>query len=116
MHTLGVRFMQLSYNNQSLCAAGCYEEEDPGITRFGRQVIKEMNRVGMVVDMSHSGERSTFHAIELSERPITITHANPKSWQPAAQQVRRSSQGIVSKWWNVRLFYVSFSLKKWTKM
>ncbi len=83
MHTLGVRFMQLSYNNQSLCAAGCYEEEDPGITRFGRQVIKEMNRVGMVVDMSHSGERSTFHAIELSERPITVTHANPKSWQPA---------------------------------
>ena len=72
MHTLGVRFMQLSYNNQSLCAAGCYEEEDPGITRFGRQVIKEMNRVGMVVDMSHSGEKSTFHAIELSERPITI--------------------------------------------
>jgi membrane dipeptidase len=83
MYTLGVRFMQLSYNNQSLCATGCYEEEDPGITRFGRQVIREMNRVGMVVDMSHSGERSTFHAIELSERPITITHANPKSWQPA---------------------------------
>jgi membrane dipeptidase len=83
MHTLGVRFMQLSYNNQSLCATGCYEDEDPGITRFGRQVIREMNRVGMVVDMSHSGERSTFHSIELSERPITITHANPKSWQPA---------------------------------
>ncbi|MBN06164.1 membrane dipeptidase [Ponticaulis sp.] len=83
MHTLGVRFMQLSYNNQSVCATGCYEEEDPGITRFGRQVIREMNRVGMVIDMSHSGERSTFHAIELSERPITITHANPKSWHPA---------------------------------
>ena len=83
MHTLGVRFMQLSYNNQSVCATGCYEEEDPGITRFGRQVIREMNRVGMVVDMSHSGERSTFHAIELSERPITVTHANPKSWHPA---------------------------------
>ena len=83
MHTLGVRFMQLSYNNQSTCATGCYETEDPGITRFGKQVIKEMNRVGMVVDMSHSGERSTFHAIELSERPITITHANPQSWHPA---------------------------------
>ena len=83
MHTLGVRFMQLSYNNQSACATGCYEDEDPGITRFGKQVIREMNRVGMVVDMSHSGERSTFHAIELSERPITITHANPKSWHPA---------------------------------
>ncbi len=83
MHTLGVRFMQLSYNNQSVCATGCYEAEDPGITRFGKQVIREMNRVGMVVDMSHSGERSTFHAIELSERPITVTHANPKSWHPA---------------------------------
>jgi membrane dipeptidase len=83
MHTLGVRFMQLSYNNQSVCATGCYEDEDPGITRFGKQVIREMNRVGMVVDMSHSGDRSTFHAIELSERPITVTHANPKSWHSA---------------------------------
>ena len=83
LHTLGVRFMQLSYNNQSVCATGCYEENDPGITRFGRQVIREMNRVGMVVDMSHSADRSTFHAIELSERPITISHANPKSWHPA---------------------------------
>ena len=83
MHRLGVRFMQLSYNNQSLCATGCYETEDPGITRFGRQVIQEMNRVGMIVDMSHSGERSTFHAIELSDRPITISHANPASWHNA---------------------------------
>ena len=54
LHTLGARFMQLSYNNQSLLATGCYEAEDPGITRMGRQVIKEMNRVGLVVDMSHS--------------------------------------------------------------
>ena len=83
MHKLGARFMQLSYNNQSVCATGCYENEDTGITRFGRQVIREMNRVGMVVDMSHSSERSTLHAIEISERPITITHANPKSWHPA---------------------------------
>ena len=44
-HTLGVRFMQLSYNNQSLLATGCYEENDPGITRFGKQIIREMNRV-----------------------------------------------------------------------
>ena len=83
LHDLGVRFMQLSYNNQSVLATGCYEDEDPGITRFGRQAIREMNRVGMVVDMSHSGERSTLHAIELSERPIAITHANMKSWHPA---------------------------------
>ena len=82
-HALGARFMQLSYNNQSLLATGCYESEDPGITRMGREVIKEMNRVGLVVDMSHSAERSTFEAIEISERPIAITHANPNAWHPA---------------------------------
>jgi len=83
VHTLGARFMQLTYNNQSLLATGCYEDEDPGITRMGRQVIKEMNRVGLVVDMSHSAERSTLEAIEISERPIAITHANPSFWHPA---------------------------------
>ncbi|MDG1410357.1 MAG: membrane dipeptidase [Acidimicrobiales bacterium] len=82
-HTLGIRFMQLTYNNQSLLATGCYEEVDSGVTRFGRQVIAEMNRVGLVVDMSHSAERSTLEAIEISERPIAITHANPAWWHPA---------------------------------
>jgi len=83
LHTLGARFMQLTYNNQSLLATGCYEAEDTGITRMGRQVIKEMNRVGMVIDMSHSADRSTIEAAEISERPITITHANPHDWSPA---------------------------------
>lgn len=82
-HSLGARFMQLTYNNQSLLATGCYEAEDPGVTRMGRQVVKEMNRVGLVVDMSHSAERSTLEAIEISERPIAITHANPAFWHPA---------------------------------
>jgi microsomal dipeptidase-like Zn-dependent dipeptidase len=50
---------------------------------MGREVVKEMNRVGMVVDMSHSGERSTLDAIEHSSRPIAITHANPHSWHAA---------------------------------
>lgn len=83
LHELGVRIMQLTYNNQSLLATGCYEDGDSGVTRFGKEVIKEMNRVGMVIDMSHSAERSTMHAIELSERPIVITHANPSSWHEA---------------------------------
>lgn len=91
-HTLGIRFMQLSYNNQSLLATGCYETEDRGITRMGRQIIKEMNRVGIVIDMSHSGERSTLEAIDISERPIAITHANPKSWHPA---LRNKSQDVL---------------------
>ena len=75
--------MQLTYNNQSLLATGCYESEDTGLTRMGREVVTEMNRVGMVVDMSHSAERSTLAAVEHSSRPITITHANPTFWHPA---------------------------------
>jgi microsomal dipeptidase-like Zn-dependent dipeptidase len=82
-HQLGIRFMQLTYNNQSLLATGCYEEDDTGLTRFGRQAVAEMNRVGMVVDMSHSGDRSTLEAIAHSARPIAITHANPDWWHPA---------------------------------
>ena len=88
LHTLGARFMQLTYNNQSLLATGCYEDHDAGITRMGKQVIKEMNRVGMVVDMSHSADQSTIQAAEISERPIAITHANPFSWHPALRNKR----------------------------
>lgn len=83
LHRLGLRFMQLTYNNQSLLATGCYEDDDTGLTRMGREVVAEMNRVGMVVDMSHSGERSTLDAIAHSKRPIAITHANPGNWHPA---------------------------------
>ena len=88
VHTLGARFMQLTYNNQSLLATGCYEAEDTGITRMGKRVIKEMNRVGLVVDMSHSADRSTIEAAEISERPIAITHANPHDWHPALRNKR----------------------------
>jgi microsomal dipeptidase-like Zn-dependent dipeptidase len=83
LRQLGLLIMQLTYNNQSLLACGCYESEDSGITRFGRQVIREMNRVGMVIDMSHSGERSTLEAIEISERPVIISHANPSFFHAA---------------------------------
>lgn len=88
VHALGARFMQLSYNNQSLLATGCYEQNDAGITRMGREVIKEMNRVGLVIDMSHSGDVSTIEAAQASERPIAITHANPHVWHPALRNKR----------------------------
>jgi len=80
VHKMGARFMQLTYNNQSLLATGCYEKTDSGVTRMGKEVIKEMNRLGVVIDMSHSAEKSTLDAIELSSKPIAITHANPSFW------------------------------------
>ena len=88
LHRLGARFMQLTYNNQSLLATGCYEDYDAGLTRMGKQVIREMNRVGMVVDMSHSGDRSTIAAADHSTRPIAVTHANPHAWHPALRNKR----------------------------
>ena len=92
LHKLGLRFMQLTYNNQSLLASGCYEDDDTGLTRMGKAVVAEMNRVGLVVDMSHSGERSTLEAIEHSTRPIAITHANPHAWHPA---LRNKSDSVL---------------------
>jgi len=80
VHKMGARFMQLTYNNQSLLATGCYEKTDSGVTRMGKEVIKEMNRLGMVIDMSHSAEKSTLDAIEISSKPIAITHANASFW------------------------------------
>ena len=92
VHELGCRFMQLTYNNQSLLATGCYEKNDSGVTNFGREAIKEMNRVGIVIDMSHSAEKSTFDAIEISEKPIAITHANPSFWYKA---IRNKSNDLL---------------------
>ena len=88
----GCRFMQLTYNNQSLLATGCYEKNDSGVTNFGKEAIKEMNRLGMVIDMSHSAEKSTYDAIEISEKPITITHANPSFWHNA---IRNKSKELL---------------------
>tara|TARA_B100001057_G_scaffold400367_1_gene411517 strand:+ start:19 stop:984 length:966 start_codon:yes stop_codon:yes gene_type:complete len=93
----GCRFMQLTYNNQSLLASGCYEKNDGGVTNFGREAIKEMNRLGIVVDMSHSGEKSTLDAIDLSQKPIAITHANPSFWHQTKRSKSDDLLKILSK-------------------
>ena len=92
VHQYGCRFMQLTYNNQSLLATGCYEKNDSGVTNFGKEAIKEMNRVGIVIDMSHSAEKSTLDAIEISQKPIAITHANPSFWHNA---IRNKSKDLL---------------------
>lgn len=75
---LGLAFMQVTYNNQSLLGSGWQEPVDGGLTRFGRNVIAEMNRLGMIVDLSHAGERTAIESIEASTRPVTVSHANPR--------------------------------------
>ena len=97
VHQMGLRFMQLSYNTQSLICAGCYEPEDGGLTLFGQEVVREMNRVGLVIDMSHSGDRSRREAIEASSRPIAITHANPAIWHDHPRNVQQPTLQALAK-------------------
>ena len=78
---LGVCIMQLTYNLQNYIGCGYWEENDTGISsRFGRKAIEEMNKVGILIDLSHCGEKTTLDAIERSERPVAITHANPREF------------------------------------
>jgi microsomal dipeptidase-like Zn-dependent dipeptidase len=78
---LGVCIMQLTYNLQNYIGCGYWEEHDGGISsRFGRKAIEEMNAVGILIDLSHCGERTTLEAIERSAVPVAITHANPREF------------------------------------
>lgn len=78
---LGVCIMQLTYNLQNYIGCGYWEEKDTGISsRFGRKAIEEMNRLGILIDLSHCGERTTLEAIDMSQRPVSITHANPRDY------------------------------------
>lgn len=80
-HQLGVRIVQLTYNVQNRIASGCWEDENAGVSLFfGKNVIREMNRLGMLVDVSHCTEKTCFDAIEYSSRPISLTHANPSEF------------------------------------
>jgi membrane dipeptidase len=75
-YELGLRCAQLTYNSQNLIGSGSTEREDGGISDFGADIIKAMNEVGMLVDVSHCGDRTTLDAIEASGKPIAVTHSN----------------------------------------
>ena len=101
-HDMGLRVMQLTYNNQNALGGSCYEPSDSGLSRFGRQVVKEMNEVGMLVDLSHVGMRTTLDAIEASERPVAVTHANltelldhPRNKTSDVARALRDHRGII---------------------
>lgn len=77
-HRLGVRVAQLTYNIQNHLGGSCYEPQDSGLTRFGHRIVEEMNRVGMLVDLSHVGDKTSLDAVNTSSAPVAITHANPR--------------------------------------
>jgi membrane dipeptidase len=76
-HALGVRVIQLTYNQKNRIGCGCMAKKDSGLTRLGREVVSEMNRLGILIDLSHCGHRTTLDAIAASSQPAAFTHANP---------------------------------------
>ncbi|MFL6198220.1 MAG: dipeptidase [Thermoanaerobaculia bacterium] len=75
-HEVGQRVSQLTYNSRNRLGCGCKEVQDDGLTAYGAEIVAAMNRVGMVVDISHTAERTSLDAIRLSRQPVLITHSN----------------------------------------
>jgi membrane dipeptidase len=72
---LGIRMIQLAYNDRSDAGDGCMQAADEGLTAFGRDLIRCMNDLGLIVDLSHCGPRTTMEAIEWSRAPVAISHS-----------------------------------------
>lgn len=79
---LGQRISQLTYNSRNLIGNGATERRDEGISDFGVSIIERMNKVGMAVDVSHCGDRTTLDAFEISKKPVLITHSNCRALVP----------------------------------
>jgi membrane dipeptidase len=76
---LGVRIVQPAYMTRNLIGAGCLEPDDPGLSAFGRAVVRELNANGVAIDLSHCGRRTTIETAEMSSHPVLVTHANVRS-------------------------------------
>ena len=87
-YDLGVRHMLLAYNQKNYVGDGCAEATDAGLSRFGRRAVQEMNRVGMLVDGTHSGYRTTMEAIEISERPFIFSHCCARGVAPHYRNIK----------------------------
>ncbi len=74
-HHFGVRIIQLTYNRRNLLGDGCLEPADAGLSLLGRQVVERMSQLGVLVDLSHCGHRTTLDGIAASKKPVAITHA-----------------------------------------
>jgi len=76
-YDLGVRTMLIAYNEPNRAGGGCHGDAETGLTSFGKDVVREMNRVGMLVDATHCSHRTTFDLFELSAAPVVFSHSVP---------------------------------------
>jgi membrane dipeptidase len=101
-HRLGVRIIQLTYNDRNLVGDGCLEPGDAGLSAYGRQVVEHMNALGLAVDLSHCGTRTTAEGIAVSTRPPLITHSgcrevyrHPRSKEDRELKAMADKGGVV---------------------
>lgn len=85
---LGVRVIQITYNEKNLVGDGCTEITDCGLSKFGKEMIQRMNAIGMVVDLSHVGYRTSMEAIEISSDPVIFSHSNVDSVCPSKRNLK----------------------------
>jgi len=78
-YRIGFRVIQLTYNDRNLLGDGCHEAANAGLSRLGVEMIRTMNRIGMALDLSHVGERTSLEAIEVSSKPMLFSHSNPRA-------------------------------------
>ena len=81
-HQHGLRAMQLTYNWQNEVGTGCREKKDAGLSTFGEAVVEKMNELGILIDLSHTGDQTCWDAIEMSKDPVSFTHIIPRRSAP----------------------------------
>jgi membrane dipeptidase len=87
-HGIGQRVSQLTYNSRNLIGNGSTERRDDGISDFGVSIIERMNKIGMAIDVSHCGDRTTLDAFEISKKPVLITHSNCRTLVPGHPRLK----------------------------
>jgi membrane dipeptidase len=94
----GVRMIQLSYNVRNLAGDGCEEPTDAGLSRFGRALVERLEAARVVVDCSHTGDRTTIEAVRMATRPIVVSHANARAvFQSARNLTDETIRAIADK-------------------
>lgn len=96
LQQLGLRTCSLAYNEPNIFAHGCLDPRNGGLSYYGIQAVNQMNRLGIVVDLSHVGERSSLEAIELSTKPCIFSHSNAKAIAPSKRNITDEQAKLIA--------------------
>jgi membrane dipeptidase len=122
-YQLGVRSMILSYNARNAVGDGCAEISDAGLSRFGRKLIEKMNQVGMIIDLSHVGRKTSMDVMEISQAPVIFSHSDVYAIHPHArnlndQQIKACAEtggfigingiGLSENMWNISIMSLNW--------